>query len=305
MSPGEGYDPRRASVLIPGPRSTVPWYFELEAKRRGSMGYSLSDIVVGIKGAGEMASAIAWRLYNANIRKILMAEVPEPLAVRREVSFCEAVHAGRKEVEGVAGVLVRDELSVRMAWQEGLIAVAIDPQWELLKSMRPHVVVDAIIAKRNLGTTLAEAPLVLALGPGFRAGVDCHMVIETNRGHNLGRIITDGEAEPNTGVPGDIAGHTEDRVLRAPSSGVFRALASIGDVVKEGDAVGEVDGHEVRARVAGVLRGLIRDGTRVSEGLKLGDVDPRGKREYCYTISDKARAIAGSVLEAIMRVYNR
>lgn len=269
------------------------------------MGYTLTGLVVGIKGAGEMASAIAWRLYNANIRKILMAEVREPLAVRREVSFCEVVYRAHKEVEGVKGVLVGDELSLRMAWQEGFVAVAIDPQWEFLKSVRPHVIVDAILAKRNLGTNLAEAPLVLALGPGFRAGVDCHMVIETNRGHNLGRIITDGEAEPNTGIPGEIAGHTEDRVIRAPSDGVFRARLSIGDMVKEGDVVGEIEGCEVRVKVRGVLRGLIRDGTRVSKGLKLGDVDPRGRKEYCYTISDKARAIAGSVLEAILRVYNR
>lgn len=265
----------------------------------------LRELVVGIKGAGEMASAVAWRLYQANMKRILMVEVPEPLAVRRKVSYCEAVHEGVQVIEGVGGVLIQDLRALQEAWAKGYIGVAVDPKWELLESLGPHVIVDGILAKRNLGTSVAEAPVVIALGPGFEAGVHAHMVIETNRGHDLGRIITRGEAQPNTGVPGEIGGYTEERVLRAPVEGVFRAVKDIGDLVSSGDLVGRVGQAEVRASVQGVIRGLIRDGTRVKKALKIGDVDPRARREYCDTISDKARAIAGSVLEAILRVYNK
>jgi xanthine dehydrogenase accessory factor len=167
------------------------------------------------------------------------------------------------------------------------------------------VLVDAILAKRNLGTGLHEAELVIALGPGFIAGQDAHRVIETNRGHDLGRIITGGAAEPNTGIPGAIGGFTEERVLRAPREGTFIASRAIGDLVKSGETVGTVDGQGVIAKIDGVLRGLIRDDQHVVSGLKLGDIDPRCEVRFCYTISDKARAIAGSVLEAIMRKYNR
>lgn len=269
------------------------------------MGYELTGLMVGIKGAGEMASAVAWRLYKANIKRILMAEIPRPLAVRRQVSFCEAVYDGQKEVEGVVAVLVQDIPGLEKAWAQGHIGVAVDPHWDLIKALRPHVLVDAILAKRNLGTSRSEAPLVIALGPGFKAGVDAHMVIETNRGHDLARIITEGEAQPNTGVPGEIGGYTEERVLRAPAEGVFLAVKSIGDLVSPGDLVGRVEQAEVRAGVGGVIRGLIRDGTPVRKALKIGDIDPRGRREFCPTISDKARSIAGSVLEAVLRVYNR
>lgn len=269
------------------------------------MSYSLSELMVGIKGAGEMASAVAWRLYKANIRRILMVEVPYPLAVRRKVSFCEAVYEGRQVVEDVTAVLIRDLQGLQQAWAEGHIGVAVDPHWKLLESLKPHVLVDGILAKKNLGTSRAEAPLVIALGPGFKAGIDAHLVIETNRGHDLGRIITQGEAQPNTGVPGEIGGYTEERVLRAPVKGTFRAAKAIGDLVSEGDLVGRVDEADVRAGVSGVIRGLIRDGTPVDKALKIGDIDPRGRRDFCPTISDKARSIAGSVLEAVLRVYNR
>lgn len=251
-----------------------------------------------------MASAVAWRLYMARIRRIIMLEVEFPLAVRREVSFCEAVHEGRKVVEGVEAVRVKGVEEVRAVWGTERIAVVVDPTWSVLPELGPHVVVDAILAKRNLGTTLQEAPLVIGLGPGFVAGSDVHMVIETNRGHNLGRIITSGSAEPNTGVPGTIAGYAAERVLRAPCDGVFRGLRTIGDRIRKGEVVGEVEGKPIQAEIDGVLRGLIRSGTYVRQGLKLGDIDPRGEVDYCATISDKARAIAGSVLEAILRVYN-
>lgn len=251
-----------------------------------------------------MASAVAWRLYMANIRRIFMLEVERPVAVRRLVSFCEAVHDGRQTVEDVTAVRADGVADIRAAWSHGEIAVIVDPGWSALAEIKPDVAVDAIIAKKNLGTTPGEAPLVIALGPGFFAGKDAHIVIETNRGHHLGRIITEGPAAPNTGIPGNIAGYTKERVLRAPADGRFDAQRTIGDPVKAGDIIGAVDGHEVPAPLDGVLRGLIRTGTPVTRGLKIGDVDPRGDVGYAPTISDKARAVAGSVLEAILRVYN-
>ena len=257
-----------------------------------------------IKGAGEMASAVAWRIYMANIRQILMLETPSPLAVRREVSFCEAVLDGRQTVEGVEACAADDETAIRDAWTREQIAVVVDPNWKMLDRFGPHVVIDAILAKKNLGTHLNEAPLVIGLGPGFTAGQDVHLVIETNRGHNLGRIISTGAAEPNTGIPGPIDGYTEDRVLRAPCDGEFKARCAIGDQVKKGDTVATVAGDTVKAKIYGVLRGLIRSSSQVRQGLKLGDIDPRGSADFCHTISDKARAISGSVLEAILRVYN-
>ena len=265
----------------------------------------LNELVIGVKGAGEMASAVAWRLYQARIRTIFMMETPDPLAVRREVSFCEAVHDGKQTVEGVTAVRAEDVKQVPDIWQGGNIAVISDPDWHTVSQINPDVVIDAILAKKNLGTALHEADLVVALGPGFSAGRDAHLVIETNRGHDLGRIITSGAAEPNTGVPGSIGGYARERVLRAPVEGLFAATRGIGDLVKSGEIIGTVDGQAVTAQIDGVLRGLIREGISVRKGLKLGDIDPRAEVRFCYTISDKSRAIAGSVLEAILRKYNR
>jgi len=264
----------------------------------------IRKLIIVIKGAGEMASAVAWRLYMANMQKILMLETDNPLAVRREVSFCEAVHDGQKTVENVEAVKVQGLADIHQVWERGNIAVASDPQWHLLEKIDSDLVVDAILAKRNLGTRKKEADLVIGLGPGFSAGNDVHMVIETNRGHNLGRIITAGSAEPNTGIPGSIGGFTEERVLRAPIEGQFIARRSIGDRVKADDIVGFVQEIEVHTNIGGVIRGLIRSDTLVTKGLKLGDIDPRGQQQYCFTISDKARAIGGSVLEALMRAFN-
>jgi xanthine dehydrogenase accessory factor len=251
-----------------------------------------------------MASAVAWRIFMSNIRKVLMLETVSPLAVRREVSFCEAVHEGRKTVEGIEALKVEDYDGARKAWAQGKIAVVIDPEWELLNHAQANVVVDAILAKKNTGTHIKEAPLVIGLGPGFVAGEDVHLVIETNRGHNLGRIITCGIAEPNTGIPGPIQGYTEERVLRAPCDGVFNARLSIGSQVNSGDPIGAVEEETVLAKIDGVIRGLIRSSSKVRRGSKIGDIDPRGCADYCYTISEKARAISGSVLEAILRVFN-
>ena len=273
----------------------------LKSRKRKPM---LNDCVVVIKGAGEMASAVAWRIYMSNIRRILMLETAAPLAVRREVSFCEAVHDGSKTVEGVNAIRIDHDNEVREAWAKGQIAVVADPEWKILDRFQPEVVIDATLAKRNLGTHLHEAPLVIGLGPGFIAGQDVHFVIETHRGHQLGRLVTSGSAAPNTGIPGSIGGFAEERVLRAPCDGVFKAECSIGDHIKKGDRVGTVEAEAVPAKIDGVLRGLIRSASRVNRGLKIGDIDPRGHVDYCYTISDKARAISGSVLEAILRVYN-
>lgn len=260
-----------------------------------------------VKGAGEMASAVAWRLYMANLGHICMLDLEQPLCVRRQVSFCTALESSAAVVEGVRAVAARDWVAIEDAWNARHIAVVSTTDWARIApaAPAPEVVIDAILAKRNLGTRRDEAPLVIALGPGFTAGEDCHLVIETNRGHDLGRIITSGRAEANTGMPGNIAGHSGDRVLRAPTDGIFDSQRAIGDPVRRNDAVGHVSGLPVVAQLDGVLRGLIRPGAVVTAGLKLGDIDPRAKREHCRTISDKARAIAGAALESVMRYCNR
>ena len=260
-------------------------------------------MIICIKGGGELASAVAWRLYMANMRKIFMMECSRPLAVRRNVSFCEAVYDGTNEVESVKADLCNDVDEIKRCWQNDIIAVVVDPTWQMLTQLPTNVMVDAVLAKKNLGTTMDDAQLVIGLGPGFIAGHDVNMVVETNRGHNLGRILTSGSAEPNTGIPGNIEGYTEERVLRAPAEGRFRSNKEISDRVETGEVIGEVDNIEVVAQINGVLRGLIRPNSDVRKGLKIGDIDPRGEKNYCYTISDKARAISGSVLEAILRVF--
>jgi len=265
----------------------------------------LRDLTIAFKGAGEMGSAVAWRLFMANFKNIVMLETEHPLAVRREVSFCEAIHEGRKQIEDVTALTATDPSDVLNCWAKNAIAVIVDPEWLTLGSIRPSVIIDAILAKRNLGTRINDAELVICLGPGFNAGHDVHMVIETNRGHNLGRVITAGSAAPNTGIPGQIEGFTEARVLRAPAAGRFQSALQIGDSVRRDQLIGSVAGNDVRARIYGVLRGLIRSNIEGIKGLKIGDIDPRGDAGYCYTISDKARAIGGSVLEAILRKYNK
>lgn len=252
-----------------------------------------------------MASAVAWRLYMANMRRICMLDLEQPLCVRRRVSFCVALTGGETAVEGVPAVAARTMKDVNAAWQRSAIAVMLTSDWQRLRGAAPDVVVDAILAKHNTGTLIDDAPLVIALGPGFNAGVDCHLVIETNRGHDLGRIIVEGSAAPNTGVPGEIAGHAADRVLRSPAAGMFVSPLEIGHPVRKGEVVGSVGDAPVTAAIDGVLRGLIASRTEVRAGTKVGDVDPRGSVQNCDTISDKARAIAGAVLEGILRHCNR
>lgn len=265
----------------------------------------LNRLMIVIRGAGEMATGVASRLFRANFKQILMLETTSPLAVRRGVSFSEAIHSQTMTVEGIEAVRVSEDHEVRETWESGKIAVLVDPKGESIRRCKPDVLVDAILAKRNLGTSIEEAPLVIALGPGFVAGKDCHIVVETNRGHNLGRVITTGTAEVNTGIPGNIGGFTRERVLRSPADGLFITGRQIGDPVRKGDVVGRVHNAEVGAQIDGVLRGLIRTNSPVTVGLKIGDIDPRGARDYCNTISEKARAIGGAVLEATLAIYNR
>jgi xanthine dehydrogenase accessory factor len=236
---------------------------------------------------------------------VAVTEIREPLAVRRKVAFCEAVYDGQSVVEGVTAVLIKGTEEVDGVWDQGFIPVLVDPGVVCRHLIKPEVIVDAILAKKNLGTTVNDAPLVVALGPGFEVGKDAHFVVETNRGHHLGRLLTSGSAAPDTGVPGPVQGITSERVLRAPESGPWRNIVDIGDTVKKGDLVGTVQGEALYAPIEGVLRGLIHPGATVSKGLKIGDIDPRGKKEFCFTISEKALAIAGGVLEAILRTYGR
>ena len=260
---------------------------------------SLSQILVLIKGAGDLASGVAYRLKRSGFA-LVMTELPAPLFVRRTVCFGEAVYSGETRVEGVLARRVESFEAARQLAATDVIPVLVDPPAAAISALRPAVVVDAILAKVNTGTTRQDAPLVIALGPGFSAGQDCHVVIETNRGHNLGRVIDQGPAEPDTKTPGVVKGYAADRVLRAPAAGRVIAAARIGDPLTEGQLIATVAGREVRAPFAGVLRGLIHEAVEVSPGAKIGDLDPRGVIEHCFTISDKSLAVAGGVLEAIL-----
>jgi len=273
---------------------------EEENPLRASLSTSAMKIL--LRGGGDLASGVAWRLYQCGFR-ISIAEIAQPMAVRRTVSFCEAVYEDEVVVEGVKARRAAGAQEVDPLWGQGLIAVLVDPTGACRHVIRPDVIVDAILAKKNLGTGIDDAPLVIALGPGFEAGKDAHFVVETNRGHNLGRLLTRGSAEPDTGSPGPVMGITTERVLRAPASGRWVSGANIGDTVKREDLIGSVGARSVTAGIGGVLRGLIRPGIEVAEGLKIGDIDPRGKHDFCFTISEKALAIAGGVLEGILRFY--
>ena len=255
-----------------------------------------------IKGAGDIATGIAIRLHRARFQ-IIMTEIPVPTTVRRTVSFSSAVTEGSMTVEGIEAVRIPSVDRAEETWAAGKIPVLIDPAAACILHLNPDAVVDAILAKRNLGTSIADAPVVIAVGPGFMAGVDCHAVVESNRGHDLGRVILQGSAAPNTGVPGEIGGHGMDRVLRASAGGVFQQKLDIGTQVKSGDVVGTVDGEPIIAQIDGILRGVLRSGVVTTAGMKCGDIDPRCALAHCYTVSDKARAIGGGVLEAILGLY--
>jgi xanthine dehydrogenase accessory factor len=260
-------------------------------------GPPLERPVALVKGAGDLATGVAIRLHRAGFA-VAMTEILHPTAVRRTVAFAEVVSDGRAVVEGIEGVLAVDGGAVRELLEAGKIAVIVDPVAAIRLEIAPLLVVDAVMAKRNLGTTLGDAPAVVALGPGFTAGVDAHAVVETGRGHTLGRVITRGQALPDTGVPGEVGGFGEERVLRSPAAGVFEGESEIGAAVAQGEVVGRVGDVRVRAGLDGVLRGLLRSGIEVTPGFKLGDVDPRATRDHCFLVSDKALAVAGGVLEA-------
>ena len=266
---------------------------------------SIAETLVLVKGGGDLATGVAHRLHRAGF-PVMITEIENPTMVRRTVSFAECLYADDWKVEGVTSsradgaTQVEKAVNARAILEAGSVPVMVDPRAEVVAHLRPAVVVDAILAKRNLGTRIDDAEVVVGLGPGFTAGVDCHAVIETSRGHDLGRVILEGAAKPNTGVPGPIGGYTTERLLRAPQAGVFTSIAKIGDVVRAGETVARVDGAEVTSAIDGVLRGLLRDGIEVSAGFKVGDVDPRAEPSHCHTISDKSRAIGGGALEAIM-----
>jgi xanthine dehydrogenase accessory factor len=263
----------------------------------------LNALVILIRGAGEMATGVAHRLSSCHF-KVCMTETSNPQAVRRKVAFSEAIFDKEKEVEGIAAKLVESPEQISETWKDGKIPILVDPETKVKDFLKPDVFVDATLSKRNTGTKITDGLLVVGLGPGFVAEKDVHIVIETNRGHNLGRIISNGEAEPNTGIPGSIGGYTEERVIRAPGGGKFNALRKIVDGVRANEKVGTIENLAVRSRIAGVIRGLLRDGTEVWKGMKLGDVDPRGMKAHCYTVSDKARTISGGALQAILEHFN-
>ena len=260
-----------------------------------------------VRGAGDLATGTILRLSRSGFL-VAALEIDRPTAIRRTVALSEAVYEGAASVEGVSARLVADPRELLGLLAPGLVPVLADPDCSSLAALRPLALVDAIVAKRNLGTAIGMAPIVVALGPGFSAGVDAHAVVETNRGHDLGRVLWEGSAEADTGVPGSIGGYASERVLRAQVAGMAHALRAIGDAVRAGDAVVEIEGEErrvVASRVDGVVRGVIRDGFEAWAGLKIADVDPRARRENCFTVSDKARAIGGGVLEAILSLGGR
>lgn len=265
----------------------------------------LDELVILIRGAGEMASGVAHRLYRSHF-KICLLEIEHPVAVRREVSFCEAVYEGEKEVEGVRAKLVSSLKEIPSTWKKEKLPLLVDSDGKKAKRyLKPDVMIDAILAKRNLGTRITDAPFVIGLGPGFTAGEDVHAVIETNRGHNLGRVIFEGGAEADTGIPGEIGGFSVERVLRTLKRGVITPQKMIGDHVDKGSVVAVVEDYPIIAAISGVVRGLLREGIEAKKGMKVGDIDPRGKRELCFAISEKARAIGGGVLEAILYRFNQ
>ena len=272
------------------------------------------DLIV-VRGAGDLATGTIHRLKKAGFR-LLVLEAEHPAAIRRQVALSEAVYAGSARVEDVEAVRMDVDLAekknrkelleqeMERIWKKDGVPVLVDPAGLSIAALRPAVVVDAILAKKNLGTTKEMAPLVIALGPGFTAGENVDVVIETKRGHNLGRVIRSGSAVPNTGIPGIIGGYGKERVMHAQAEGILRNAASIGDIVEARAVIAEIETENgtvpVEASLSGLLRGLIRDGYPVTKGFKIADIDPRKEElQNCFTISDKARCIAGSVLEVI------
>ncbi len=257
-----------------------------------------------IKGAGDLATGIACRLHRCGF-DVAMTDIAVPTTVRRTVAFSRAVYEEQALVEDITGVLCHSLKEINEAAARDQVAVMVDEECRIREAWKPDVVVDAIIAKKNLGTKITDAEIVVGVGPGFTAGIDCHAVVETKRGHDLGRCIWDGSAYPNTGVPGMIGGYDKERIIRAAADGAFKGAVTIGDLVEKGDLVGYSGGTPIYAQVGGVVRGLLQDGVAVGKGMKAGDIDPRGVIDNCFTISDKAASIGGGVLEAILSMKKK
>ena len=252
-----------------------------------------------LRGGGDLATGVAWHLTRQGW-PVVVLELPEPLTVRRTVSLSTAVTDGEITVQGMRGVRAGSPTEALAVTEQGDVAVLVAPESPVLEAVRPGVVVDARMAKRNIDTSIDDADVVVALGPGFTAGVDCHAVVETMRGPNLGRVVWTGQAQPDTGTPAELGGRSADRVVRAPADGTVEWRIAIGDSVSGGQPLGEVGDATVRAPFDGVVRGAIRTGMRVRAGLKIGDVDPRGDPAACWTISDKALAVGSGALEAVL-----
>ena len=256
--------------------------------------------LIAIKGAGDLASGIALRLWRSGYR-IIMSELPVPLCIRRTIAFSSAVFDGSAKVENAEGILVQDINNINDVWGQNKLPIIVDENAEKILSLKPDVLIDARIIKSwRDDTHLYDAPMVIGLGPGFTAGENAHCVIETNRGHNMGRVFWSGAAEPDTGIPGTIKGEGLRRVIKAPCGGIFKPSVEIGDEVEEGDLIARIDETEIRAQLSGIVRGIIYPGITVWEKLKIMDIDPRGNRNHCFTVSDKATALGGGVLEAIL-----
>lgn len=255
---------------------------------------------VVIRGGGDLATGVAEVLYQSGF-KILILDIEKPSSIRRSVCFSEAIYDGIIQVENIICKKVENENEIEKCWNEKIIPIMVDEKGEIIKKIKPDVVVDSIIAKKNLGTTKEMAPITIALGDGVEAGKDVDIVIETMRGHNLGRIITSGRAMKNTGIPGEIKGVSKDRVIYSLANGIFSSVKKIGDTVQKDEIIGYVGDVEIRGKISGVLRGIIREGYEVTENMKIGDIDPRiEEKNNCFTISDKARSLGGAVLRAIM-----
>ena len=258
-----------------------------------------------VRGGGDLATGTIHRLWAAGF-PVLVLETDHPAAIRRQVAVCEAVYEGSATVEGMEAVLIKDTAEAKKVIDTGKVPLIVDPDGASITALKPDVVVDAILAKKNLGTNRSMAPLTVGLGPGFTAGVDVDIVIETMRGHNLGRIIREGSAIPNTGIPGNIGGYTAQRVIPEGAAGNLTNVHKIGDIVEQSEEIAYIADekenrrYSVTATIPGIIRGLIRDGYPVTKGFKIADIDPRkSELSNCFTISDKARCIAGSVLEVV------
>lgn len=261
------------------------------------------DELVIVRGGGDLATGTIHRLWAAGFQ-VLVLETDHPAAIRRQVSLCEAIYQGTATVEDLTAVRIEHIDQLEEVWAAGQVPMLVDPEGSCIAKLKPAVVVDAILAKVNLGTDRTMAPTTIALGPGFVAGEDVDVVIETSRGHKLGRVIKSGPAKANTGIPGIIGGYGKERVIHSPAKGVMRNIRAIGDIVQKDEEIAYVETSEgrvsVNATIPGIIRGLIRDGYPVTKGFKIADIDPReAELENCWTISDKARCIAGSVLEQV------